>query len=107
MDPPCIAIVTLSGGLAYAPTAVLPASARRGAAGLWTEEGSAHGYGIYVPRRPGTGALGIWFNPGRLGALFFPERRADSIVYRNLSAEDFKRALVLDFGVEVEELGFD
>ena len=107
VDPPGVAIVTLPGGLGWAPTGVLQPDARRGGSGVWTPPGGAFGYSIWAPVAPGVGAIGIWFEPGRLGALFFPERRAEPIVYKNVSVDDFRRALKLDFGLETEEMRFE
>ena len=106
VDAPCLAIGTLPGGLSYAPTGVLGPGAARGANGLWTAAGEGKGYTIFAPREAGLGAIAVWFE-GRVGALFHPVRRADPIVYRNLSLEDFTRVLALDFGMRTEEITFD
>jgi hypothetical protein len=106
VDAPCLAIATLQGGLSYAPIGVLGPGARRGSGGLWMSGSEGPGFTVLAPRQPGLGAIAVWFD-GRLGALFHPMRRADPIVYRNVSLDDFKRVLSLDLGMQTEEISFD
>jgi hypothetical protein len=106
VDAPCLAIATLQGGLTYAPIGVLAPGARRGAAGLWTSGSDGPGFTVLAPRQAGLGAIAVWFE-SRVGALFHPMRRADPIVYRNVSLDDFVRVLGLDLGMQTEEIGFD
>jgi hypothetical protein len=106
VDAPCLAIATLQGGLTYAPIGVLGPDARRGPNGLWTSGPDGPGFTVLAPQQAGLGAIAVWFE-SRVGALFHPMRRADPIVYRNVSLDDFRRVLGLDLGIQTEEVGFD
>jgi hypothetical protein len=106
VDAPCVAIATLQGGLIYAPIGVLAPGARRNPAGLWTSGSDGPGFTVLAPQQAGLGAIAVWFE-SRVGALFHPMRRADPIVYRNVSLDDFVRVLGLDLGMKTEEISFD
>lgn len=105
VDAPCLAIATIQGRLAYAPIGVLDPETRRDANGM-LKGAAGYAYTIMAPRDSSVGAVAVWFD-NRLGALFHPLRKADPLVYRNVSLDDFKRVLQLDFGLVTEEVRFD
>jgi hypothetical protein len=76
--------------------------------GRWVPRtyGAAQAYTVMAPREAGIGAVAVWFDT-RTGALFYPERRADPIVYRNMTLDDFRRVLELDFGIHTVDIRLD
>lgn len=64
-------------------------------------------YSILAPKAPGVGAVGVYFNQGRFGALMYPANSGKTIQYTNVDLECFILRVKEDFGVEFWKLGFD
>src|SRR4051812_27853093 len=66
--------------------------------------GAAEGgfaYSISAPVSSGIGEIGVYFVQGRFGALFYPQRSDDAIIYRNLTQVEFEARVKAEFGFEI------
>jgi hypothetical protein len=61
-----------------------------------------HAYSVLTPTGPGIGAVGLHFYQARLGLLYYPVRATDAFVYRDMSHDEFRRAVMRDFGIEIQ-----
>jgi hypothetical protein len=59
-------------------------------------------YSIMTPLESGIGAIGIHFFQGNFGALFYPAKSATRILYRDVTAEEFKVRVSHEFGFGIE-----
>ncbi len=68
--------------------------------GSAAEGGYSHS--IMTPREAGIGAIGVYFFQGSFGALFYPARFDEVIIYKNIGAYEFKQTIRQNFGFEIE-----
>lgn len=98
-------------GLKYAPAANTALVNQSIPPNAWTplQFGSptegGYSYSIMTPLEAGIGAVGVHFYQGELGALFYPMRSPISIVYWNVSADQFRDRVYEEFGFEIEGVG--
>lgn len=64
-------------------------------------------YNICAPIEPGIGAIGIYINQARLGALFYPHKSRTVTKYRKVGSKEFVERVALDFGLMLGEPNFD
>jgi len=95
-------------GLKYAPAANTSFVTQSIPSHTWTTlrfgstaEGG-HSYSIMTPLEAGIGAVGVHFYQGSLGALFYPLKSPSAIVYRNVSADQFRDKVREEFDFEIE-----
>ncbi len=102
-----LSVTILDGQLRYAPAAQaytimqqipsgVPTPLRFGSA---AEGGFA--YSVMVPKQGGIGAVGIHFHQGAFGALFYPQKAEEAIIFSNANAEEFKRSVFDQFRIEL------
>lgn len=96
--------------LHYQPGAVAFAAPQTIPSGEWTtiRFGSAaeggHAYSVLTPTAPGPGALGLHFHQGQLGLLYHPLHDRLPVAYPNMSHDEFRAAVLADFGLDIQGL---
>ena len=102
-----LSVTILDGQLRYAPAARAYVITQQIPSGVPTQLrfGSAaeggFAYSVMVPKQGGIGAVGIHFHQGDFGALFYPQKAEEAIIFSNANAEVFKRRVFDQFEIEL------
>jgi hypothetical protein len=65
-----------------------------------------YGFSILVPKCPGVGAIGVYFDPGDVGALYHPKEAELAIVYVDVSHNQFIERVRREWGIELRGVRF-
>jgi hypothetical protein len=112
VDGPEIAVMSTRDGFKYAPKAIVFPPSQSIPSGQWatvifgTAVEGGYGYSIWTPLRAGIGAVGVYFHPGDLGALFYPALQPAPFIYSGVSQQVFQKAVSTQFGFDVEGARF-
>jgi hypothetical protein len=103
-----ISVMTDKDGFKYVPAAIttfvnqsIPSHTETTLKFGSTAEGG-YSYSIMTPEVSGIGAIGLHFYQGKIGALFYPLRSSSPIIFRNVTAGQFKNEVQKEFGFEID-----
>ena len=65
-------------------------------------EGGSYNYSVLVPTSGGIGAVAVYVREARLGALFYPARSWDVILFRDVNIAEFIGAIQKRFEIMVD-----
>lgn len=69
-----------------------------------TAQQGGYSYSVLESRTPNLGAVGVHFFQGNIGALYHPLESDEAIIYSTVTFEDFKQAVMKDYGIKIDGL---